>query len=105
MRQEDVADYLDLAKTTYAAYEQGAAQADYETLKRLSRLYGVTINQLLEKDAPSGYLLSDEQCRILAGVAREMRELADGIGMIDPDARTPKRQSGGKAGKKEDGEK
>ena len=93
LRQEDVAKYLGLAKTTYAAYEQGTAQADYETLKRLSRLYNVTINQLLEKNAKTGYLLDDSQCQILAQTIRELDSLAKDIGIIDENAVTPKRQT------------
>lgn len=94
MRQEDVANYLGLAKTTYAAYEQGTAQADYETLKRLSRLYDVTINQLLEKDARTGYLLDDDQCKKLAESIESLDELAKSIGIINKETKTPKRQTG-----------
>ena len=47
MRQKDVADYLNVAPATYANWEQGRAEPDLETLKKLSTLYDATINQLL----------------------------------------------------------
>ena len=47
LRQKDVAKYLNVATATYANWEQGRAEPDLETLKRLSELYQATINQLL----------------------------------------------------------
>ena len=50
--QKDIADYLGLPTTTYATYEQGKAEADYHTLIKLSKLYKISINQLLgDRDA------------------------------------------------------
>jgi len=47
MSQQDVADKLHIGRSTYAGYELGAREMNYETLKRLSDLYQVTLDYLL----------------------------------------------------------
>ena len=46
--KQQVADQLNMPYTTYNNYETGARQVGSETLKKLSKLYDVTIDYLLE---------------------------------------------------------
>lgn len=48
--QQRLADELGLKKSTLAAYESGRAEPRYEELIRLSRFFGVTVDELLSKD-------------------------------------------------------
>lgn len=47
MRQEDMAKQLGIARTTYAMYEQGNREPDYNTLIKLSAFFEVSIDYLL----------------------------------------------------------
>lgn len=47
--QKEVAELLDMSTTTYSGYERGASEPDIETLVRLSYLYGVSTDLLLQK--------------------------------------------------------
>ncbi|WP_179395015.1 helix-turn-helix domain-containing protein [Lacticaseibacillus absianus] len=45
--QSEVADRLGITRPAYTAYESGNRQPDYETLTKLSTIYGVTTDYLL----------------------------------------------------------
>lgn len=45
--QKDVAKYLNVVLSTYSQYETGKSNPDYETLIKLSRLYKVSIDELV----------------------------------------------------------
>ncbi len=45
--QRDVAAALGVVRSTYAYYETGKSQPDVETLVKLSRMFGVTLDQLV----------------------------------------------------------
>lgn len=45
--QQDVAAALGVVRSTYAYYETGKSQPDIETLVKLSRMFGVTLDQLV----------------------------------------------------------
>lgn len=47
LRQEDMAKQLGIARTTYAMYEQGNREPDYNTLIKLSNFFKVSIDYLL----------------------------------------------------------
>ncbi|MDF9528441.1 helix-turn-helix domain-containing protein [Bacillus cereus] len=47
LRQEDMAKQLGIARTTYAMYEQGNREPDYNTLIRLATFFEVSIDYLL----------------------------------------------------------
>lgn len=49
LRQEDMAKQLGIARTTYAMYEQGNREPDYNTLIRLATFFEVSIDYLLGK--------------------------------------------------------
>lgn len=48
--QLDVANYLNVARTTYSAYEQGANEPDSNTLIKLSKYFNKSIDYLLENE-------------------------------------------------------
>jgi len=45
--QEDVGKLIGVSRTAYAGYEQGAREPDNETLVKMSKLFGVTVDYLL----------------------------------------------------------
>lgn len=47
LTQAEFAKKIDVARTTYAMYEQGHREPDYETLQRIADFYNVTIDYLL----------------------------------------------------------
>jgi HTH-type transcriptional regulator, competence development regulator len=47
LRQEDIAKILGIARTTYAMYEQGNREPDFDTLNKLADYFEVTIDYLL----------------------------------------------------------
>ncbi|WP_144514383.1 helix-turn-helix domain-containing protein [Bacillus thuringiensis] len=47
LRQEDMAKQLGIARTTYAMYEQGNREPDYNTLIKIATFFEVSIDYLL----------------------------------------------------------
>lgn len=48
--QKQVAEYLKVAKSTYSQYETGKSSPDYETLKKIAKLYNVSLDELLNHE-------------------------------------------------------
>lgn len=59
--QKQVANYLNVPTGTYGNWEQGTREADYHSLIMLSKLYEVSINQLLGQKEEELIILSKEQ--------------------------------------------
>ena len=59
--QKQVANYLNVPTGTYGNWEQGTREADYHSLMLLSKLYEVSINQLLGEKEENLIILSKEQ--------------------------------------------
>lgn len=49
LTQEDIANYLGVGRTTYAMYEQGHREMDYELLLKLANYYQVTLDYIFER--------------------------------------------------------
>ncbi len=49
--QQEVADYLGVKRTAYAAYETGRVNMDAQLLQKIAYLYNVTIDELLQPAA------------------------------------------------------
>lgn len=47
LNQQEVADNLGIARTTYASYEQGKREPDHETLVKIADFFDVSIDFLL----------------------------------------------------------
>lgn len=54
LKQQDVADKLGIARTTYASYEQGKREPDHETLVKIADFFGVSLDFLL-RDASEDF--------------------------------------------------
>lgn len=52
LTQEDVAEYLNIRRTTYTRYETGTNTLNFEALCRLADLYQVSTDFLLERNKP-----------------------------------------------------
>ncbi len=56
LRQEDVANKIGIARTTYAMYEQNKREPDNETLQKLADFFDVTIDYLITGKEPEAIL-------------------------------------------------
>lgn len=66
MTQEDLANKIGIARTTYAMYEQGNRNPDYDTLQKLADVFGVTRAYLLgDTDIPNSNESVDEEIKKL----------------------------------------
>ena len=80
LKQRDVAEYLGVPLTTYANYEQGNTEPNCERLKKLSRLYGVSINQLLGDESETTIMITRSKfeelrkaCEMIQGILEAAR--------------------------------
>ena len=48
--QREVAEHLGIDQTTYSRYETGATEPDIESIKKLAKLFNVSIDYLLENE-------------------------------------------------------
>ncbi|EID0044390.1 helix-turn-helix transcriptional regulator [Vibrio parahaemolyticus] len=53
MKQEDVANAINIAKSTYIKYEKGTQSPQLETVEKIAKLYGVSICELIGEQKPS----------------------------------------------------
>lgn len=68
LTQEDVANKLNIARTTYQSYENGFNEMNYDILKKISKLFDVSIDYLLENECPNKLdltALTDKQRKII----------------------------------------
>ncbi|MBR7092208.1 MAG: helix-turn-helix transcriptional regulator [Clostridia bacterium] len=62
LTQKQVADRLQLERSTYAFYETGKTTPGFETLRRLSRLFGVTVDDLIgDAASPTAFLFRSSE--------------------------------------------
>lgn len=71
MTQDDVAEILGIERSTYTKYESGTSRPNSEMLKKLSQLFDVSINDLLdshENEIPSNVKILLRDARKLTPV-------------------------------------
>lgn len=66
LTQSEFAKKIDVARTTYAMYEQGHREPDYETLQRIADYYDVTIDYLLGRSENPRMTVDDEEFQAFA---------------------------------------
>ncbi|MCL2446329.1 MAG: helix-turn-helix domain-containing protein [Oscillospiraceae bacterium] len=59
LTQQQVADFLHIDRSTYAYYEGGRTKISVESLLNLSRLYQITLGQMVGEDVPADILADD----------------------------------------------
>lgn len=60
LSQRDLAEKLNLSHTAIGKYERNEAEADFTTLKKLSNLFNVTIDDLLDNNPQNKSISIDE---------------------------------------------
>lgn len=63
--QVELASLLNLSKSTIAMYEVGERMPDYDMMKRISRLFNVSMDYLYEKEAPAEPELTEAEAALL----------------------------------------
>lgn len=58
--QQQVADCLNIDRSTYSYYESGRTEPSIDNLKKLASIFGVSILDLLEVDKPMVTMVRDE---------------------------------------------
>ena len=53
--QADIADALGIAQNSYSRYENGQRQPDIDMLQKLSKIFGVTVDDLLKNTEPIAF--------------------------------------------------
>ena len=59
--QDELAKRLDISRQAVSKWETGAAIPDLEVLLKISKLYGITINDILEPNIPAKKITDFEQ--------------------------------------------
>lgn len=71
--QEDLAEKLDLSRQAVSKWETGAAIPDLEVLLKISKLYGITINDILEPTVLPKRITDFEQISLIP--EEELKEI------------------------------
>ncbi|MEY8507669.1 helix-turn-helix domain-containing protein [Lachnospiraceae bacterium 42-17] len=72
-RQDELAKKLDISRQAVSKWETGAAIPDLEVLLKISKLYGITINDILEPNIPTERITDFEQLSKIP--ENELREI------------------------------
>jgi len=86
LSQKEVAAYLNIPATTYNTYESGRTEPPIEILVRLSHLYNMPIDIIVQRDRTYG--TADDVSRQMAELKAEMQKIDQRIsenGPSDPD--------------------
>jgi transcriptional regulator with XRE-family HTH domain len=73
MSQKEVAGYLNIPATTYNTYESGRTEPPIEILVRLSHLYGITVDFIVQRDRT--YRTADDISRQIDEYQKQLAEL------------------------------
>jgi len=73
--QDELAKRLDISRQAVSKWETGAAIPDLEVLLKISKLYGITINDILEPNIPTKKITDFEQLSEIP--ENELREILE----------------------------
>lgn len=73
--QDELAKRLDISRQAISKWETGAAIPDLEVLLKISKLYGITINDILEPNIPTKKITDFEQLSEVP--ENELREILE----------------------------
>lgn len=73
--QDELAKRLDISRQAVSKWETGAAIPDLEILLKISKLYGITINDILEPNIPTKKITDFEQLSEIP--ENELREILE----------------------------
>lgn len=79
--QEELAQKLDISRQAVSKWETGATVPDLEVLLKISRLYNITINDILEPKVEPQRITDFEQISTIS-----MSELREVLGQLDMDS-------------------
>ena len=77
--QDELAKRLDISRQAVSKWETGAAIPDLEVLLKISKLYGITINDILEPNIPTKKITDFEQLSKVP--ENELREILEKFDM------------------------
>lgn len=77
--QKEIAKMLNIAQTTYSGYENGRRQINMQLLKKISEIYEISIDQLLENKKYKTTEINDMEIKndIDATLIKQIEELND----------------------------
>ena len=84
LSQKEVAAHLSIPATTYNTYESGRTEPPIEILVRLSHLYGVSVDIIVQRDRT--YKTSDDLMEQLAEYERQFAEFSKQLTETGTDA-------------------
>ena len=86
--QQEVANLLNIAQTTYGGYELETSEPTIETLCKLADYYGVSLDYLVGREHANEFAYLSEQEKIIVTTFRQMnndnklRYIAEGQGIL-----------------------
>ena len=81
--QDELAKRLDISRQAVSKWETGAAIPDLEVLLKISKLYGITINDILEPNIPTKKITAFEQLsKVPENELREVLEQYDMTSLV-----------------------
>ena len=81
--QDELAKRLDISRQAVSKWETGAAIPDLEVLLKISKLYGITINDILEPNIPTKKIIDFEQLsKVPENELREILEQYDMTSLV-----------------------
>lgn len=83
LSQYEVAEALSCSQVVYSRYENGIREPSIEVLKKLSELYGVTVDYLIDNDPRKETIITKEERQILDIIRKaDSRAIKDAIGLM-----------------------
>lgn len=81
--QDELAKRLDISRQAVSKWETGTAIPDLEVLLKISKLYGITINDILEPNIPTKKIIDFEQLsRVPENELRDILEQYDMTSLV-----------------------